>query len=72
MRKIVRIPDSIDSDNRGRTDDYVDLNEIEAFEGYNDGTITLHFKSGRNYRVGPFEEFVWNDFLDTLIGGNNE
>lgn len=70
--KYYKVPETYRSEQAGRGEDWIDLESIEAVQGYKDGTITIMFKSGNCMKYGPFEPDVYDKVMDKIIEENVE
>lgn len=66
--KFYCLPSTKVAKDKHRIEDWIDLNEIETVSGYEDLTITIGFKSGKQITYGPFTSSNYDEVMNVLIG----
>lgn len=65
--KFYCLPSTKVAKDKHRIEDWIDLNEIETVSGYEDLTITIGFKSGKQITYGPFTSSNYDEVMNVLV-----
>lgn len=65
--RLVQIPETEEARRRGRIEDWLDLDSIESFQGFNDNSITITTKSGRSLKYGPFSDQDYDELINAIL-----